>query len=171
MYKRGNQIKRKKFPIKFYKIIFIIILSFLVLFLVDTAYNNGKFDTLNHQEMIQAETAIHNRMWDLSNGINGAVRSKYAIQDTDHWLEESDKLLSDIDAEIKNAKTARVHDSMLKDKYISVLKAERESVAQTRQGIVDTTQGMTYENGFQKGTEADLEYDRLHNDFIKNYTK
>lgn len=153
------------------RLIAILIVLFVIFFCGGIAYQNGTFDTLNSKQMIQRETTIHNRMWELTTGINGAVRSKYEIQDANHWIAESDKLLSDIDAEIKDAKTARVHDNTLKSKYIEILNSERESVAQTKQGIVDTTQGKTYTEGFSKGTDADMVYDQLHNDFVDRYDK
>lgn len=153
------------------RLIAILVVLIIIFSCGGIAYQSGTFDTLNSKQMIQRETTFHNRMWELTNGINGAVRSKYEIQDANHWIAESDKLLSDINAEIKDAKTARVHDDTLKSKYIEILNSERESVAQTRQGIVDTTQGKTYTEGFSKGTDADMVYDQLHNDFVDRYDK
>lgn len=155
---------------KRYSIIFLIIVA-LLLFAGRFCYTSGYLDTMKPAQMIQAETDIHGKMWILTNGINGDVRSERNIHNAQNWIDESDRLLSDIDNEIQRAEDARIHDTDLKAKYLDILQHEKESVTHTRQGIVDTTQGKSYSEEFLKGTQVDMQYDQLHEAFVKSYSK
>lgn len=154
---------------KRYAVIFVTVVA--LLFLGRFGYMSGYFDTMNPDQMIQAETDIHDQMWILTNGINGDVRSESDINNAQHWIDESDKVLKNIDDEIRKAEDARLHNTDLKVKYIEILQHEKDSITHTRQGIVDTTQGKSYSEEFLKGTQIDIQYDQLHAEFVESYGK
>lgn len=159
---RSTSITKKqsqpKASYKRYAVIFVTVVA--LLFLGRFGYMSGYFDTMNPDQMIQAETDIHDQMWILTNGINGDVRSESDINNAQHWIDESDKVLKNIDDEIRKAEDARLHNTDLKVKYIEILQHEKDSITHTRQGIVDTTQGKSYSEEFLKGTQIDIQYDQ-----------
>lgn len=170
---RSASISKKqsqpKASYKRYAVIFVTVVA--LLFLGRFGYMSGYFDTMNPDQMIQAETDIHDQMWILTNGINGDVRSERNINNAQHWIDESDKVLKNIDDEIRKAEDARLHNTDLKVKYIEILQHEKDSITHTRQGIVDTTQGKSYSEEFLKGTQIDIQYDQLHAEFVESYGK
>lgn len=167
----ASSIKQQqpKASYKRYAVAFLTVV--VLLFLGRFGYMSGYFDTMNPDQMIQTETDIHDQMWVLTNGINGDIRSESDINNAQHWIDESDKILKNIDDKIKKTEDARLHDTNLKAKYLEILQHEKDSIIHTRQGIIDTTKGKSYSEEFLKGTQIDIQYDQLHEAFVESYGK